>query len=282
MQATVFFKDIRNEIIGNLKKANNEIKVAVAWLTDEDIIRTLTQKKEEGVNVEIVISDSIENFKSTTKFKDYLRNNGKLFISTKSFLHHKFCIIDDNVLINGSYNWSYAARWNEENIIVYLLDNSNEADKSLLSKFTIKHKYFCEKISVLIPDITTLNTFKVNAKDVSISLSQLDEHEIKLRQEFEDAVRASVEESKSLHIPLSPLLLERMVADGGGVDFVKRILHDEITSGEMKSGFRKLEAVFPPWVDLSLEFLVSRPRFETLFTTDEFEFCKKLMEKYKL
>ena len=282
MQATVFFKDIRNEIIGNLKKANNEIKVAVAWLTDEDIIRTLTQKKEEGVNVEIVISDSIENFKSTTKFKDYLRNNGKLFISTKSFLHHKFCIIDDNVLINGSYNWSYAARWNEENIIVYLLDNSNEADKSLLSKFTIKHKYFCEKISVLIPDITTLNTFKVNAKDVSISLSQLDEHEIKLRQEFEDAVRASVEESKSLHIPLSPLLLERMVADGGGVDFVKRILHDEITSGEMKSGFRKLEAVFPPRVDLSLEFLVSRPRFETLFTTDEFEFCKKLMEKYKL
>jgi phosphatidylserine/phosphatidylglycerophosphate/cardiolipin synthase-like enzyme len=282
MQATVFFKDIRNEIIGNLKKANKEIKVAVAWLTDEDIIRTLTQKKEEGVNVEIVISDSIENFKSTTKFKDYLRNNGKLFISNKSFLHHKFCIIDDKVLINGSYNWSYAARWNEENIIVYLVDNSNEADKSLLSKFTIKHKYFCDKISVLIPDITTLNTFKVNAKDVSISLSQLDEHEIKLRQEFEDAVRASVEESKSLDIPLSPLLLERMVADGGGVDFVKRILHDEITSSVMKSGFRKLEAVFPPRVDLSLEFLVSRPRFETLFTTDEFEFCKKLMEKYKL
>ncbi len=37
MQVTVFFNKIKDEIISNLKKAKKEIKVAVAWLTDEDI-----------------------------------------------------------------------------------------------------------------------------------------------------------------------------------------------------------------------------------------------------
>ena len=73
MQASVFFKSIKEEIIRNLRNANSEIKVAVAWLTDEDIIRTLTQKSEAGVNVCIVISDSKENFKNTSKFYNFIK-----------------------------------------------------------------------------------------------------------------------------------------------------------------------------------------------------------------
>jgi hypothetical protein len=38
MQSVVQFSNIRNEIIGQLKKATREIKVGIAWLTDEDII----------------------------------------------------------------------------------------------------------------------------------------------------------------------------------------------------------------------------------------------------
>lgn len=43
MKSVAHFSNIRNEIIGQLRKATLEIKVAIAWLTDEDIIRTLTQ-----------------------------------------------------------------------------------------------------------------------------------------------------------------------------------------------------------------------------------------------
>lgn len=66
------------------------------------------------------------------------------------------------------------------------------------------------------------------------------------------------------------------------VEFIKRILHDEISSGEMKSGFRKLEEKIPHRVDLSLEYLVTRDNFRVLFSDKEFEFCKKLMDKYGL
>lgn len=55
MQSTVHFSNIRNEIIGQLKKATREIKVAIAWLTDEDIIRTLTQRAESGLRVIVVM-----------------------------------------------------------------------------------------------------------------------------------------------------------------------------------------------------------------------------------
>lgn len=279
MQAEVVFSKIKEEIIGNLRKANKEIRVAVAWLTDEDIIRVLTQRKEAGIDVKIAISDSKENFKSTSKYKDFLRFQGKLFISTTQFLHHKFCIIDESIIINGSYNWSYPARTNEENIIVLTLDKE---DSKFLKQFIVKHDYLCNKCSIQVPDIKTLNTFKDGSKDRALILAEFDEAEIRLREEFENNVKISFDKSIAAKIQVSHLLLERMKSDGGGVEFVKRILHDEITSGDMKSGFKKLEEAIPHRVDLSLEYLVSRPKYESLFRQEEVQFCKNLMKKYNL
>jgi len=282
MQATVFFKDIKNEIIGNLKKANKEIKVAVAWLIDEDIIRVLSQQAEKDLNVQVVISESKENFKSISKFKDFLRFGGQLYVATPKFLHHKFCIIDSNVIINGSYNWTYNAQSSDENVVVFTIDNSNQEDSKLLKSFEVKHKFFCEKASVSINELAGLNQFKEKGWNASIALAQLDEEEIKLRQDLEDDVRKSFDEAKRIGIPISPFLLERMKLDGGGVEFIKRILHDEMASNEMKSGFRKLEEPIPHRVDLSLEFLASRPKYQKLFNDKEVEFCNKLMLKYNL
>lgn len=282
MQSTVHFSKIKEEIIINLKKAKREIKVAIAWLTDEDLIRVLTQRREAGLDVQIAISDSKENFKNINKFKEYLRFQGKLFITTKPFLHHKFCIIDDSIIINGSYNWSYPARKNEENIIVMLLHEESKPDKDFLTRFVVKHKYLCDKCSSLIQDMTSLSAFKSQIKDTALILSEIDEYEVNLRQEFENDVRISFDKAVAARIPISHLLLERMKSDGGGVEFVKRILHDEISSGDMKSGFKKLEEQIPPRIELSLEYLVSRSKYEMLFTPEEVRFCKNLMKKYDL
>lgn len=283
MKATVHFSKIKEEIITNLKGATKSIKIAVAWFTDEDIIRVLSQRKEAGIEIELAISNSKENFENINNFKNYLRLRAKLFVSTKQFLHHKFCIIDNNIIINGSYNWSYAARWNEENIIVMVLEEGKQEDNDLLKRFEVKHKFLCDKCSLNIPDIETLKSFHQNySKDISVIQSNLDEHEIQLRQEFENDVKLGIETSKTVGISPSPFLLERMVIDGGGVEFVKRILHDEINSNDMKSGFKKLEEHITHRVDLSFEFLVSRPKYESLFEKNEIDFCKNLMAKYNL
>jgi phosphatidylserine/phosphatidylglycerophosphate/cardiolipin synthase-like enzyme len=282
MPSTVHFSNIKNEIIGNLKKANREIKVAIAWLTDEDIIRTLTQKAEGGLNVQIVMSESKENFRNTSKFKDFLRFGGKLNIAAPKFLHHKFCIIDGSTIINGSYNWTYFAQNSDENILVISLDPNVPEDSKLLNAFEVKYKFFCEKASTKITSHLDLNRFKEHGKALAVMLSQLDEEETKLRQDLEEDVKKSFDEAIRIGIQISSSLLDRMKSDGGGVEFIKRILHDEMTSGEMKSGFRKLEEPIPHRVDLSLEYLTSRPKYQKLFNTSEVDFCKKLMEKYRL
>jgi len=282
MHTSVFFTNIKKEIITNLRKANSDIKVAVAWLTDEDIIRELRLKSEHGINVQIVISNAKENFRNTSKFKDFVRNRGKLYVAMQKFMHNKFCIIDDEIIINGSYNWTYYACSSEENIMVISIDKNIKEDVDLLNKFNTKYNYFCNKISTLIANSNDLEVFKDKGKEESIIFSVLDEAEINLRQDLEDDVRKSMNEAISIGIPISQILLDRMKFDGGGVEFIKRILNDEIQSGDMKSGFKKLEMPEPHRVDLSLEFLVSREKYQTLFSSEEVQFCKKLMMKYNL
>jgi phosphatidylserine/phosphatidylglycerophosphate/cardiolipin synthase-like enzyme len=281
MQVSVYFQEIKKEIINNLKKAKHEIKVAVAWLTDEDIIRTLGQRSKEGVDVKVIISDSKENFRNTKKFNELIRNQSKLFIVSPKFLHHKFCIIDNSVIINGSYNWTYYAQSNEENILVLTLDETSQEDVAILNKFNAKFTFYCDKVSINVTESNTLNEFKQSGKEATV-LSKIDEAEIKLREDLEDDVRNSFATAKSLNIQISSYLLDKMKIDGGGVEFIKRLINDEISSGEMKSGFKKLEEPIPHRVDLSLEYLVSRPKYQSLFTQKEIEFCKSLMAKYKL
>ena len=282
MKSIAHFSNIRNEILLQLKKATREIKVAIDCLTDEDIIRALTQQAESGLNVIVVMSESKENFRNISKWKEFLRHRGKLHIATPKFLHHKFCIIDNTTILNGSYNWTYYAQRNEENILVMHLTTGNDEDDRLLKQFETKHKYLCEKASEPITEIAALKKFIELDKGAAVVLSLIDEEEIRLRQELEEDVKKSFDESLRIGISVSKLLLDRMKLDGGGVEFIKRILHDEMTSGELKSGFKKLEEPIPHRVDLSLEYLASRPKYQKLFNETEVDFCQKLMEKYNL
>ena len=285
MEVNVHFKDIKKEIIFNLQKATHNIKIAVAWLSDEDIIRTLSQKSKSGVDIEILISDAKENFKNLRKLRELLKSNCKVFIGiTKPFMHNKFSIIDEKIIINGSYNWSYAARSSEENILVIKLNPNIDADKDFLKKFNLQFQYLSHRIrAVTIQDQLHLNQFNEERINPIEVISTIDENEIILRQEFEDAVKRSIDQSLEAKIQIDSIgLMERMQKDGGGVEFVKRLINDEIQTGEMKSGFRKLEEPIPHRVDLSLEYLVSRERFQYLFNETEVNFCLDLMRKYNL
>lgn len=52
-------------------------------------------------------------------------------------MHNKFCVIDGKTVINGSYNWTYSATSNEENVNV-VTDNKEFAEKFVLQFFKLK------------------------------------------------------------------------------------------------------------------------------------------------
>lgn len=115
-----FFKDIQNTIISDIQNAHKEIMIAVAWFTNKKIFSSLLEKLDDGIKVKlIVINDNINIRKFGIDFQDFVTAGGELYFAEKNIpMHNKYIIIDDNVVITGSYNYTYLAETvNDENIL---------------------------------------------------------------------------------------------------------------------------------------------------------------------
>lgn len=139
------FKNIQNAIQTELFKATKSIKIAVAWFTNDLLYQVLLLKLQTGVSVELVLNDDEINRTSEhhLDFDKFIGLGGKLhWVSDKKLMHQKFCIIDDNVVINGSYNWTYKAEYNNENITIFegeenVSNEYNEVYDSIIQKYPI-------------------------------------------------------------------------------------------------------------------------------------------------
>lgn len=122
MQTTAHFDKIHHIILAELQKAQASVEIAVAWFTDREIFQTLCALAEKGIKVELLISSDKTNFRDDgLLFKDLTQRGGQVFTiggEKKNFMHNKFCIIDQQTVITGSFNWSYKARQNHENITI--------------------------------------------------------------------------------------------------------------------------------------------------------------------
>ena len=112
---------IQNAIQKELFKANNSIKIAVAWFTNNLLFQPLLLKLAAGVSVELILNKDDINCSDDNEvdFDEFVKAGGILrWNDTKQLLHDKFCIIDNNVVIYGSYNWTNKAEYNEESITI--------------------------------------------------------------------------------------------------------------------------------------------------------------------
>ena len=116
------FKNIRQRILNEIASAQISVQVAVAWFTNAELFEMLCKKATQGVKVElIVINDYINNRFDGLKFEELITSGGDFyFAKIEEPMHHKFCIIDKQVLLNGSYNWTYyAEEINRENFQIF-------------------------------------------------------------------------------------------------------------------------------------------------------------------
>ena len=115
MRTKAIFDNIAEHLEEQIDLAENKIVVAVAWFTNKRLFDALCKKAADGVKVKLIIDDNEINRNSTINHSDIQIGKSKLYwIET----HNKFCIIDDYILITGSYNWSYRAESNSENILI--------------------------------------------------------------------------------------------------------------------------------------------------------------------
>jgi mitochondrial cardiolipin hydrolase len=112
-------EECRNAIISKLRQAEKEVKVCVFTISDNKISTVLRELHEKGIDVKI-ISDNDKQYDRGSDI-EYLHGKGLniRIDTTKAHMHHKFALIDREILIKGSYNWTVsAAEKNQENIIV--------------------------------------------------------------------------------------------------------------------------------------------------------------------
>ena len=118
----VYFSGIRQKLLQELNEAKKSIFVAMAWFTNDDLFSMLCMKLEQGVKVElIIINDYINNWEFGLPFQAFIDLGGKLYLREyPSIMHHKFCLIDNEIIFNGSYNWTYYAEMrNDENVMMF-------------------------------------------------------------------------------------------------------------------------------------------------------------------
>ena len=158
METQAYFDNIRSVIDQYLNQATKTIDVAVAWFTDKELFETLCSQANKGVTIRLLLfDDDINNRPDGIQFTDLQGFGGKMYRLSETLMHNKFCIIDQSVVITGSYNWTYKAhRDNYENITV------TTGDKLFALQFCqefnrILEKHFNEKQQQdFAPDMTQI------------------------------------------------------------------------------------------------------------------------------
>lgn len=160
MKTQAYFENIQKVIKNEINKARKSLYIAIAWFTDDELFDLLVKKANEGIIVELIILDDKINSLAGINYEELNIKNGKLWqISNysrhKPLMHNKFCVIDENIVINGSYNWTRKAKTNHESITI--ISDSPEIALDFYEEFkNIKEKYFGKDGDKPVIDIAKL------------------------------------------------------------------------------------------------------------------------------
>lgn len=179
--------EIKQRIISEINNASQCIYVAMAYFTDRDIAMAIIEAKNRNVLVDIILSSNAQNETVKLMFKGadvsvHAFETGDV----RGIMHHKFCLIDNKISINGSYNFSINASTNNvENITVS--DNISSFSQMKIEferlKYNIDNRIAVNETSPTLtqemktPELQPLNiidTFSKRLHDLVYSAAQID------------------------------------------------------------------------------------------------------------
>ncbi|KAF8940732.1 hypothetical protein EDD21DRAFT_403815 [Dissophora ornata] len=139
----VFFpsEDSFHHLVKTLDGSQHSLDICVYTITDDQVSAAVIRALERGVRVRIITDDE----KVDDQGSDVRRLAHEYKIPTRidgspSFMHHKFAVIDDKLVINGSYNWTKGARFHNREDLT--LTNSAKAVHAFKEEFEKLWKEF--------------------------------------------------------------------------------------------------------------------------------------------
>jgi len=155
MITEAIFENIAERIQQEITNAQKSVFIAVAWFTNKKLFETLLHKAKNGCAVSLIISNDEINLNCSIDFELLNINKSKVYKvgnGDTELMHHKFCVIDHSTVITGSYNWSYKAENNFENVII-TRDDTTLAEQFVTEFLNIRKQYYpnAEKEEIIFP-----------------------------------------------------------------------------------------------------------------------------------
>ncbi|XP_046827065.1 mitochondrial cardiolipin hydrolase [Vespa crabro] len=108
-----------NKLKKYLKSAKSTIDVCMYFFTSQQLADVIMEAQKRGVVVRIIIDANMAEHNDNQAIPFRKASIKVRTKSTDNLMHHKFAIIDDDILITGSANWTMQALFgNSENIII--------------------------------------------------------------------------------------------------------------------------------------------------------------------
>jgi phosphatidylserine/phosphatidylglycerophosphate/cardiolipin synthase-like enzyme len=189
MQTQAYFEEIQQHILHEIEPAKSSIQIAVAWFTDEKLFSALCAKAKSGIAVELMLMNDEINNSSGINYDSLSSAGGKVWKISNTgghdrLMHNKFCILDNNTVINGSYNWTRKAKQNHESITI--ISENIELALQFSDEFrAIKENYFGKDAESIVVDFaiicSRLSTVKEaictgDAEDIEYLIAKFKKH----------------------------------------------------------------------------------------------------------
>lgn len=109
---------VRQHVVEYLRAARQSIRVLAFSFTADEIKDAMLERERGGVTLQGVFEQ--RNAGGQGSEFEQLKNSGQVYIDGNCYtMHHKIIIIDDRIVITGSYNFtSRAENDNDENLVI--------------------------------------------------------------------------------------------------------------------------------------------------------------------
>ena len=105
-----YFTNLENIVMGYLKNTKQSIYAAVAWINFNIYGQIFLELLNRGIKIRILINNDGINQRYINIIDDLNSKGAEIrLVSYAGIMHHKFCIIDEQVCLLGSFNWTQSA-----------------------------------------------------------------------------------------------------------------------------------------------------------------------------
>lgn len=121
-------------LIEVIRSAKKSIRVAMFTWTRFDLAKEIIEAKKKGIHVEIAL-DGTSSKGASKKVANLFKRNVVPIRCSKgnALLHYKFLYVDEDILVNGSANWTVGAFTKNEDCFM-ILHHLNENQKAFMEK----------------------------------------------------------------------------------------------------------------------------------------------------